>query len=119
MSSKAMALLNSDWKSYMLGIFLVITTSLASVAYASITGQIADIKTSQTVDIKEAVKRANESAVDIAVLKSNITELKESIQRMETNQEKLLNKVDSLLQGVQRDSRRWNDEMNKRQAQRR
>lgn len=100
---------NSDWKTYLLGVFFTIIMASCGMVYSGTTARITNIETIQA-DNAETVKT---TAVQIAVLQESMKDLQKSIDKLDASQTQLLDKMDVLLTGIARDSKRWNDEMDR------
>jgi hypothetical protein len=102
-----------DWKTYLLGIFLTISMATSSIVYSNAIDRVEKVELAQT----QADKAAVSAAVNLAVVQATLEEMKLSLAKMDHNQDKLVEKLDTLVSNTIRDSRRWNDEMDKFQKQ--
>lgn len=110
-------------RQWLIGVLLVIVSSLSSIAYASVTSRIADLEN----DRKSAVLDLATVKLQLAVLQETVGSAKTTLLHVESQQDETLAQLTLLLSssrsaakwreqsGIQgaADSRRWNSAMDK------
>lgn len=99
----------SGWKTYALGILLTLVMATGGIVWNSTTARLSALEESNTAKVDVA----KDVAVQLAVLHVSLLEMQSSLGKMESNQIKMVEKMDALVTNMLRDSQRWNKEMDR------
>ena len=105
----------NDWKTWALAILFTIVTATSGITYNNAINRITSLEETQ----HDSVQVTTDTAIQIAKLQSSLDELKTSLGSLDMSQASLLVKMDALVTNMLRDSRRWNEEMDRIQAENR
>lgn len=103
----------NGWKTYALGVLMILVSATSGIAYNSAMRRIEIVETSTSK--RTEIDQTN--AVQLALLQKSIEELTAALDRQEIKQDKLSTRLDSMVEVMLRDSRRWNAEMDRRASE--
>lgn len=104
----------TEWKTWALGILFTVVMSTSGMVCSTLSNRIDKVEAAQAEDSKTA----RDVAVQIAVLQETMKTFAQSVNNLESSQAKLMDKIEVLMSGIARDSKRWNAEMDRLQRER-
>lgn len=98
-----------DWKTWALGILLTLIMSTSGIMCNTVTTRFEKVEAAQNATVTEA----RNAAIQAAVVQEVVRQLTLSLDKLDAKQTLLVDKMEALLVGMSKDSKRWNAEMDR------